>query len=260
MGATAKSILQREDSRFRKFQQILRSQHAYFEPAFDYWHRTNTYWLFTPLEITLVPPGSKLWAGESTWQYTLKPQLNAPCIHRILARMGFHEHLTDFRQNALRAPTSLTLFKRLQRRLRPVLPRRVHQDPRQDVQHQNEMLHRLGSNTGASYHFLRELRSVAFPVAAVLFTQTHPLRVASYCSPPFGFARILFLLAHSFSRLLYVYRIGRRNLVSGSISGFILIRTVSHHSISRVFTSLRLVPLHWGTSCSTIDAGNDDSA
>ena len=134
MRATAKSILQRERSRFRKFQQLLRSQHAYFEPAFHFWHRTNTYWLFTPLPVALVSPGSQLWASESTWQYTLKPQLNAPWIHRILARMGFHDHLTDFRQHALRVLTSLTLLKRLQRRLRPLLPRRVHQDPRQDVQ------------------------------------------------------------------------------------------------------------------------------
>ena len=109
MGATAKSVLQREHSRFRKFQQLLRSQPAYFEPAFHYSYR-----LFSPLPVELVSPASQLWAIESAWQYTLRPQLNAPRIHRILARLGFHEHLTDFRQ---RAPTSLTLLKRLQRRL-----------------------------------------------------------------------------------------------------------------------------------------------
>lgn len=78
VAATAKDILRREHSRSRKFQQLLRSQHAYFEPAFRYWHHTNTYWLFTPPPIEIAVLGGQLRAAESTWQYTLRPQLNSP--------------------------------------------------------------------------------------------------------------------------------------------------------------------------------------
>ena len=116
---------------------------------------------------------------ESAWQYTLKPQLNAPWAHRILARLGFHEHLTNFRQHALRAPTSLTLLKRLQRRLHPLLPRRVYEDPRRDVQHQYEMLYRYRNLP--SYQALRELRSAAFPVAQLYYL----LRLTLFISEPF---------------------------------------------------------------------------
>ena len=70
IGATTKDILQRKHSRSRKFQQRLRSQTAYVEPAFHDWHQ----------------PGGQLWAAESTWQHTLRPQLNAPWVPRLLAR------------------------------------------------------------------------------------------------------------------------------------------------------------------------------
>ena len=55
VGATDQDVLRREHSRSRKFLQLLRGRHAFFEPALHYWKRSNTYWIFcaVPVEIKL---------------------------------------------------------------------------------------------------------------------------------------------------------------------------------------------------------------
>ena len=55
IGATDQDVLRREHSRCRKYLQLLRGQHAFFEPALHYWKRSNNYWLFcaVPIEIKL---------------------------------------------------------------------------------------------------------------------------------------------------------------------------------------------------------------
>ena len=44
IGATDQDVLRREHSRCRKYLQLLRGQHAFFEPALHYWKRANNYW------------------------------------------------------------------------------------------------------------------------------------------------------------------------------------------------------------------------
>ena len=46
IGAIDQDVLRREHSRCRKYLQLLRGQHAFFEPALHYWKRANNYWLF----------------------------------------------------------------------------------------------------------------------------------------------------------------------------------------------------------------------
>ena len=108
IGATDQDVLCREHSRCRKYLQLLRGQHAFFEPALHYWKRSNNYWLFCAVPIEIKIPTSSVWVQESKWQYMLRPHLNAPWIHRLLRKIGFCEHLVDFRRHSLSSPTSLS--------------------------------------------------------------------------------------------------------------------------------------------------------
>ena len=78
VGATDQDVLRREHSRSRKFLQLLRGRHAFFEPALHYWKRSNTYWLFCAIPVEIKLPISSVWVQESEWQYLLRPHLNAP--------------------------------------------------------------------------------------------------------------------------------------------------------------------------------------
>ena len=78
VGATDQDVLRREHSRSRKFLQLLRGRHAFFEPALHYWKRSNTYWLFCAVPVEIKLPVSSVWVQESKWQYLLRPHLNAP--------------------------------------------------------------------------------------------------------------------------------------------------------------------------------------
>ena len=107
VGATDQDVLRREHSRSRKFLQLLRGRHAFFEPALHYWKRSNTYWLFCAIPVEIKLPISSVWVQKSKWQYLLRPHLNAPWVHRLLRKVGFREHLVDFRRHSLSSPTSL---------------------------------------------------------------------------------------------------------------------------------------------------------
>ena len=78
IGATDQDVLRMEHSRCRKYLQLLRGQHAFFEPALHYWKRANNYWLFCAIPIEIRLPTFSVWAQESKWQYTLRTHLNAP--------------------------------------------------------------------------------------------------------------------------------------------------------------------------------------
>ena len=78
IGATEQDVLRREHSRCRKYLQLLRRQHAFFEPALHYWKRSNSYWLFCAIPVEIKLPLSSAWIQESKWQYMLRPHLNAP--------------------------------------------------------------------------------------------------------------------------------------------------------------------------------------
>ena len=112
----------------------------------------------------------------------LRPHLNAPWVHRLLRKIGFREHLVDFRRHSLSSPTSLSLHKRFRRRLHPDLHRQLRQpEMLDDIQAHYSTLYRLGSNTGASFQTMRELLSAAFPSTQLYYF----LRLSSFVNEPF---------------------------------------------------------------------------
>ena len=78
IGATDHDVLHSEHSRCRKFLQLQRDQHAFFEPALHNWRRAQNYWLYCAVPIEIQGPSHSIWTQESKWQYILRPQLNAP--------------------------------------------------------------------------------------------------------------------------------------------------------------------------------------
>ena len=181
VGATDQDVLRREHSRSRKFLQLLRGRHAFFEPALHYWKRSNTYWLFCAVPVEIKLPVSSVWVQESKWQYLLRPHLNVPWVHRILRKVGFREHLVDFRRHSLSPPTSISLHKRFRRRLHPDLQRQLRPDILDDIQAHYSILYQLGSNTGASFQVMRDLLSAAFPPTQLYYL----LRLAVFVNEPF---------------------------------------------------------------------------
>ena len=181
VGATDQDVLRREHSRSRKFLQLLRGRHAFFEPALHYWKRSNTYWLFCAVPVEIKLPVSSVWAQESKWQYLLRPHLNAPWVHRLLRKVGFREHLVDFRRHSLSSPTSLGLRKRFRRRLHSDLQRQLRPDMLDDIQAHYSILYQLGSNTGASFQAMRDLLSAAFPPTQLYCF----LRLSVFVNEPF---------------------------------------------------------------------------
>ena len=126
-------------------------------------------------------PTSLVWIQESKWQYMLRPHLYAPWVHRLLRKIGFREHLVDFRRHSASSPTSLSLHKRFWRRLHPDLHRQLRPEMLDDIQAHYSTLYRLGSNTGASFQSMRELLSAAFPSTQLCYF----LRLSSFVNEPF---------------------------------------------------------------------------
>ena len=181
VGATDQDVLRREHSRSCKFLQLLRGRHAFFEPALHYWKRSNTYGLFCAVPVEIKLPVSSVWVQESKWQYLLRPHLNAPWVHSLLRKVGFREHLVDFRRHSLSSPTSLGLHKRFRRRLHPDLQRQLRPDMLDDIQAHYSILYQLGSNTGASFQAMRDLLSAAFPPTQLYYF----LRLSVFVNEPF---------------------------------------------------------------------------
>ena len=92
-----------------------------------------------------------IWTQESRWQYILRPQLNAPCVHRILRKLGYRDHLVDFRRHSMSSPASHTLHKKFRRRLHLHLHRQLRPQALDDVQAHYNLLYKLASDTGASF-------------------------------------------------------------------------------------------------------------
>ena len=111
----------------------------------------------------------------------LRPHLNAPWVHRLLRKIGFREHLVDFRRHLLSSPTSLSLHKRFRRRLHPDLHRQLRPEMLDDIQAHCSTLYQLGSNTGASFQAMRDLLSAAFPSTQLYYF----LRLSVFVNEPF---------------------------------------------------------------------------
>ena len=151
------------------------------EPALHYWKRSNTYWLFCAIPVEIKLPLSSVWVQESKWQYLLRPHLNAPWLHRLLRKIGFREHLIDFRRHSLSSPTSLSLHKRFRRQLHPDLHRQLRPEMLDDIQAHYSTLYQLGSNTGASFQAMHDLLSAAFPPTQLYYF----LRLSVFVNEPF---------------------------------------------------------------------------
>ena len=136
---------------------------------------------FVPVPVEIKLPVSSVWVQESKWQYLLRPHLNAPWVHRLLRKVGFREHLVDFRRHSLSSPTSLGLHKRFRRRLHPDLQRQLRSDMLDDIQAHYSILYQLGSNTGASFQAMRDLLSAAFPPTQLYYF----LRLSVFVNEPF---------------------------------------------------------------------------
>ena len=102
-------------------------------------------------------------------------------MHRLLRKVGFREHLVDFRRHSLSSPTSLGLHKRFRRRLHPDLQRQLRPDMLDDIQAHYSILYQLGSNTGASFQAMRDLLSAAFPPTQLYYF----LRLSVFVNKPF---------------------------------------------------------------------------
>ena len=61
IGATDHDVLHREHSRCRKFLQLQRDQHAFFEPALHYWRRAQNYWLYCAVPVEIQEPAQSVW-------------------------------------------------------------------------------------------------------------------------------------------------------------------------------------------------------
>ena len=139
------------------------------------------YWLFCAIPVEIKLPSSSVWIQESKWQYVLRPHLTASWAHRLLRKIGFREHLVDFRRHSLSSPTSLSLHKRFRRRLHPDLHRQLRPEMLDDIQAHYSTLYRLGSNTGAQFQNMRNLLSAAFPSTQLDYF----LRLSSFVNEPF---------------------------------------------------------------------------
>ena len=100
---------------------------------------------------------------------------------RLLRKVGFREHLVDFRRHSLSSPTSLGLHKRFRQRLHPDLQRQLRPEMLDDIQAHYSTLYQLGSNTGASFQAMRDLLSAAFPPTQLYYF----LRLSVFVNEPF---------------------------------------------------------------------------
>ena len=166
-GATDQDVFRREHSRYRKYLQLLRGQHAFFEPALHYWKRADNYLLFCAIPIEIRLPTFSVRVQESKWQYTLRPHLNASWVHRLLRKLGFRKHLVDFRRS-ISSPTSLSLHQ-------------LRSEMLDGIQARYSTVYQLGSNTGASFQTMRDLVSAAFPPTQLYYF----LRLTSFVNEPF---------------------------------------------------------------------------
>ena len=87
IGSTEKTVLFREQSRVRKFRQLVSGHLGYYEPALKLWHRMNNFYDFCifPIDICL---SAELLMMEASLQQTCQPQLNWPWINSLLKKCG----------------------------------------------------------------------------------------------------------------------------------------------------------------------------
>ena len=84
IGATDHDVLHREHSRCRKFRQLQRDQHAFFEPALHYWRRAQNYWLYCAVPVIFYDHNLMLHgytASFASWDIviTLLTSVVIPC-------------------------------------------------------------------------------------------------------------------------------------------------------------------------------------
>ena len=85
IGATVATVFDREQSRTRKFRQLIGNQLAYYEPALKPWYRLDNFYRFACFPIKSCSTDT-LFAAEAAYQRLLRPQYNWPWINPMLKR------------------------------------------------------------------------------------------------------------------------------------------------------------------------------
>jgi hypothetical protein len=86
IGMSTVSTPAREASRDRKYHQLQRGALAKYELAILWWHHTKTFYDFTAIALQVSSNKLQTQINESTFIYTLKPNLNHPYINPLLAK------------------------------------------------------------------------------------------------------------------------------------------------------------------------------
>ena len=82
IGSTEKTVFFREQSRVRKFRQLVSGHLGYYEPALKLWHRMNNFYDFCIFPINSCF-STELLMMEASLQQTCQPQLNWPWINSL---------------------------------------------------------------------------------------------------------------------------------------------------------------------------------
>ena len=167
IGSTDADISKREQTRLSKFVQVRRERQAYFEPALQYWHLTDSYHDFFPVVLHACSQVSLLRSIEASTIVQFRAQLNAPYVHRRLKKLGVP--LPTFRSD--HCCTGKPGQRAHRRRLRMLARMRLSEcqmDFQETAQHL-DLLNRLGSNTSEKFNVSRLLRSAAVSTSFVFY-------------------------------------------------------------------------------------------
>ena len=87
IGSTTGSVFDREQTRTRKYRQLVTDQLAYFEPALKLWLARDNFFEFAILPIWHSTTGSDdLLSREQACQQTFRPIYNRPWIYPLLKK------------------------------------------------------------------------------------------------------------------------------------------------------------------------------
>lgn len=157
IGATEATVFDREQSRTRKFRQLIGNQLAYYEPALKLWYRLDNFYRFACFPIKSCSTDT-LFAAETAYQRLLRPQYNWPWINPMLKRhrIGRQKFGPALTRPYLERGRKFCrrYLKRSSARQMCILGRAYH-----STEQIYNLLHRLGSDTIEKFHVSRLLRS-----------------------------------------------------------------------------------------------------
>ena len=88
VGSTTNTPMDREYSRYRKYEQLRKGVDAFFEPALKIWQSTQTFFHFIIIPLQQIDDEIALRAAETTLIGQLRPMLNHPFVNPLLKKHG----------------------------------------------------------------------------------------------------------------------------------------------------------------------------